>query len=104
MKSRYAINCSECGYLAKAAWFEPLWLVRKQFAPEHAKFHATGLLDNYPGLWQADGVRLEQARIISVLESLKGTCDNDCDDCRPFAERNAHYLDTLIALIKGEQK
>lgn len=48
--------------------------------------------------------RQEQKRIIKLLESLKGTCDNDCDDCRPYADKNDHYLNEVIALIKGENK
>ena len=44
----------------------------------------------------------ERERIIKLLESLKGTCDNDCDDCRPYADKNDHYLNEVIALIKGE--
>ena len=44
-----------------------------------------------------------EARIIKLLESLKRTCDGDCDDCRPYAEQSAHYLTALQELIKGEQ-
>lgn len=52
-----------------------------------------------------NGIRkAEQERIIKLLESLKGTCDNDCDDCRPYADKNDHYLSEVIALIKGENK
>lgn len=51
-----------------------------------------------------EGAYAEQERIIKLLETLKGTCDNDCDECRPHAERNAHYLTALQDLIKGENK
>lgn len=53
---------------------------------------------------RAHGVRAEQERIIKLLDSLKGTCDGDCDECRPYAICNAHYLTALQDLIKGENK
>lgn len=52
--------------------------------------------------YREQGRKQEQERIIKLLETLKGTCDNDCDECRPHAERNAHFLTALQDLIKGE--
>lgn len=48
------------------------------------------------------GRQQERERIIALLESLKGTCSGDCDDCRPYAQINNSYLTEVIALIKGE--
>lgn len=45
-----------------------------------------------------------EERIIKLLEELKGPEIACCDDCRPYAERSANYLDAIIALIKGENK
>lgn len=44
-----------------------------------------------------------EERIIKLLEELKGPEIACCDDCRPYAERSANYLDAIIALIKGEK-
>lgn len=43
----------------------------------------------------------ERERIIAILEKLKGTCEGDCDDCRPYAQIHDSYLTGVIALIKG---
>lgn len=49
------------------------------------------------------GVEFAEQRIIKLLEELKGPEIACCDDCRPYAERSANYLDAVIALIKGEK-
>lgn len=48
--------------------------------------------------------RHERDRIIALLESLKGTCSGDCDDCRPYAQISDNYLTEVIALINGEKE
>jgi len=53
-------------------------------------------------IWNA-GREYEKERIIKLLEELKGPEIAHCDDCRPYAERSANYLDAVIALIKGEK-
>jgi hypothetical protein len=45
--------------------------------------------------------RQERERIIALLETLK-IGEACCDDCQPHADRNRHYLTSVIALIKGE--
>lgn len=60
--------------------------------------------DRWIAQHDAEVAKATEERIIKLLESLKGTCDNDCDECRPHAERSAHYLTALQDLIKGENK
>lgn len=93
-------NCHQgtCRHLNEAR--KPEWAERLQrtFARKYDAGFAKGLM-----LGKAVGARDEQERIVKLLDTLKGTCDNDCDECRPHAERSAHYLTALQDLIKGEK-
>lgn len=86
-------ECSDCGLGYFKPWYEPMWLGRKNWIEAHEGYHNNSQRDY--------GKRLERERIIELLESLKGSCDNDCDDCRPHADKNDAYLTNLQELIKG---
>ena len=101
---RLVFNCVECGYQYKAAWYEPNWLAKRVWLPDHESFHAGAIRDDYASQWRDVGRQLERERIIKLLEELKGDQDGCCDECKPHLENSRNYLTAVIALIKGENK
>lgn len=99
---RKVFECYECGFAWHSPWWEPTFVGRWMAKKEHAIMHSISLRNT--ASWRDGGAQEEQQRIIKLLESLKGTCDNDCDECRPYADKNDHYLSEVIALLKGENK
>jgi hypothetical protein len=82
-------ECTDCGYGYHSPWYEPLWLAKRVFVPDHAEVHEMYFTapESLPLIasWQ----RLERERIVKLLE------DNHLTAASELIEQNA---------LEGENK
>lgn len=91
-------SCDECGYRYAKAWYEPMWLARRQYEPEHPNVHnewAYAMANPNSNPIAQSWVRAERERIIANLRRDRNKLD--------VAEDIA-LIDRVIARIEAENK
>lgn len=94
-------SCDECGYRYAKAWYEPMWLARRQYVPEHPNVHiewAYAMANPNSNPIAQSWVRGERARIIALLNR-----ECSCDSINPYQEKSCDACQ-YVALIKGENE
>lgn len=102
---RTVFECTECQYRYNAPWYEPTWLARTQFEPEHPQVHK--LWETWTSKPETNPLaqhwmRTERERIIQLLQVMRNdlaSCIKD-DDCLVRAD----VIDVCISDIKGENE
>jgi hypothetical protein len=88
---RTVFECTECQYRYNAPWYEPTWLARTQFEPEHPQVHK--LWETWTSKPETNPLaqhwmRTERERIIALLDNYT---------------MYRFEKEWVIALIKGEE-
>jgi hypothetical protein len=96
---KYRFQCAECGYAYTSLWYEPNWIAKRFYLPDHKSFHYNSWLNEYPSQWKRHGAEIERERIIKLLEAERW----ELPDGTPAGGEVYMPLEQAIALIKGEK-